>query len=106
MLLKVKIQMNSSLQFLRRFSARPTLHQQLTDGPDLETRANMESRIIAQRAFQFACRIVKLCEWLRQQGWTGRKIADQLFDSGTRSAPIRRSRRADRPSQTLLPDWP
>jgi four helix bundle protein len=83
MLLKVKTQINSSLRFLRRFSARSTLHQQLTGGPDLETRANMESRIIAQRAFQFACRIVKLCEWLRQRGWAGRKIADQLFDSGT-----------------------
>jgi four helix bundle protein len=43
----------------------------------------MESRIIAQRAFQLACRITKLCEWMRRQSWTGRKIADQLFDSGT-----------------------
>ena len=43
----------------------------------------MESQIIGQRAFRFAVRIVKLCEWLRKRGWTGRKIADQLFDSGT-----------------------
>jgi four helix bundle protein len=43
----------------------------------------MESRIIGQRAFLFAVRITKLCELLRRRGWTGRKIADQLFDSGT-----------------------
>jgi four helix bundle protein len=43
----------------------------------------VENRIIAQRAFQFACRITKLCETLRRRGWTGRKIADQLFDCGT-----------------------
>jgi four helix bundle protein len=43
----------------------------------------MESRIIGPRAFKFACGIVKLCEWLWTQGWAARKIADQLFDSGT-----------------------
>ena len=43
----------------------------------------MESRIIGQRAFKFACRIVKLCEGLWTQGPAARKIADQLFDSGT-----------------------
>lgn len=43
----------------------------------------MESRIIGQRAFRFAIRITKLCELLRKRGGTGRKIADQLFDSGT-----------------------
>jgi four helix bundle protein len=43
----------------------------------------MESRIIGQRAFKFACRIVKLCEWLWTQGPAARKIAHQLFDSGT-----------------------
>jgi four helix bundle protein len=43
----------------------------------------MESRIIGQRTFRFAIRITKLCELLRKRGWTGRKIADQLFDSGT-----------------------
>jgi four helix bundle protein len=43
----------------------------------------MESRIIGQRAFKFACRIVKLCEWLWTQGPAARRIADQLFGSGT-----------------------
>ena len=43
----------------------------------------MESRIIGERAFRFATRITKLCELLRKKGWTGRKIADQLFDAGT-----------------------
>ncbi len=49
----------------------------------LRTRAVMESRIINERAFRFSCRIVKLCERLHSQGFAGRKIADQLFDSGT-----------------------
>ena len=43
----------------------------------------MESRIISERAFGFACRIVKLCDRMRDKGWASRKIADQLFDSGT-----------------------
>jgi len=43
----------------------------------------MESRIISERAFEFARRIVKLCERLWSQGPAARKIADQLFDSGT-----------------------
>ena len=43
----------------------------------------MESRIIHERAFQFSCRIVRLCERLSAKGFAGRKIADQLFDSGT-----------------------
>jgi four helix bundle protein len=43
----------------------------------------MENRIIPQRAFTFACRIVKLCETLWKKGPAARKIADQLFDSGT-----------------------
>jgi four helix bundle protein len=43
----------------------------------------MSSRIIAKRAFEFACRIVKLCERLWQNGPAARKIANQLFDSGT-----------------------
>ena len=43
----------------------------------------MESRIIGERAFRFACRTVKLCERLWSQGHAARKIADQLFDSGT-----------------------
>jgi four helix bundle protein len=43
----------------------------------------MESRIIPERAFRFAVRIVKLCEKLWTRGPAARKIADQLFDSGT-----------------------
>jgi four helix bundle protein len=43
----------------------------------------MESRNIAERTFRFACRTVKLCERLWEKGWAARKIADQLFDSGT-----------------------
>ena len=44
----------------------------------------MESRIIAERAFGFACRTVKLCERLwTTKGRASQKIADQLFDSGT-----------------------
>ena len=43
----------------------------------------MESRIISERAFGFACRTVKLCERLWARGPAARKIADQLFDSGT-----------------------
>jgi four helix bundle protein len=43
----------------------------------------MASRIISERSFAFACRIVKLCETLWTRGPAARKIADQLFDSGT-----------------------
>jgi four helix bundle protein len=43
----------------------------------------MESRIIAERAFRFACRTVKLYERLWTQGPSARKIAHQLFDCGT-----------------------
>ena len=41
------------------------------------------SRIIAERSFEFACRIVKLCEKLWRRGPAARRFADQLFDSGT-----------------------
>jgi four helix bundle protein len=43
----------------------------------------MPSRIISERAFEFAVRIVRLCEALWKRGNAARKIADQLFDSGT-----------------------
>jgi four helix bundle protein len=43
----------------------------------------MPSEIIAERAFEFARRIVKLCTRLWKRGPAARKIADQLFDSGT-----------------------
>src|SRR5262245_2797280 len=43
----------------------------------------MSSRIISVRTFEFACRIIRLCAVIRSRGFAGRKIADQLFDSGT-----------------------
>ena len=43
----------------------------------------MQSIIISERAFEFACGIVPLCEKLWQRGFAGGKFADQLFDSGT-----------------------
>ena len=43
----------------------------------------MASRIISERSFEFACRIVKLCERLWKGGPASRRIADQLFDCGT-----------------------
>src|SRR5713101_6319208 len=49
----------------------------------LEAPSNMASRIISERTFDFACRIVKLCERMWKGGPASRKIADQLFDSGT-----------------------
>jgi len=43
----------------------------------------MPSRIISERAFEFARRVVKLCGRLWEEGPAARRIADQLFDSGT-----------------------
>jgi four helix bundle protein len=43
----------------------------------------MPSRIISERAFDFACRIIKLCEKLWTRGPAARKVADQLFKCGT-----------------------
>ena len=43
----------------------------------------MASRIISERAFAFAIRIVRLCDRLWNADRAARKIADQLFDSGT-----------------------
>ena len=43
----------------------------------------MASRIIQERAFEFAVRIVKLCEQLWKRGRAASKLADQLFDAGT-----------------------
>ena len=43
----------------------------------------MPSRVISERSFEFARRIVKLCETLWQGGPAARKIANQLFDCGT-----------------------
>jgi four helix bundle protein len=44
---------------------------------------DMPSRIISERAFEFACRIIKLCEKLWARGPAARRVADQLFDCGT-----------------------
>jgi len=49
----------------------------------LNDAATMPSRIISERAFEFARRTVKLCERLWKRGYAACKIADQLFDSGT-----------------------
>jgi four helix bundle protein len=38
---------------------------------------------IRQRAFEFACRVVRLARVLERSGLTGRSFADQLFRSGT-----------------------
>src|SRR3982751_2078518 len=46
-------------------------------------RVSMPSLIISERAFEFAIRIVRLCDRLWNGGRAARKIADQLFDSGT-----------------------
>src|SRR5262249_37685186 len=43
----------------------------------------MPSRIISERSFEFARRTVKLCERLWKGGPAARKVADQLFNSGT-----------------------
>ena len=43
----------------------------------------MESKEIAQRAFLFACRIVKLYERLMNRGGAARALARQVLDSGT-----------------------
>jgi four helix bundle protein len=52
-------------------------------GADLECARRMGSRIISERAFAFACRIVALCETLWARGPAAKRLADQLFDAGT-----------------------
>ena len=39
--------------------------------------------MIAERSFQFAVRIVRLCQYLEKQGRVSRTLADQLLRSGT-----------------------
>src|SRR5437899_10728812 len=43
----------------------------------------MESKEIAERAFRFGCRIIKLYENLLKKGGAARALAPQLLDSGT-----------------------
>lgn len=43
----------------------------------------MAPRNIQERAFEFACRIVRLHEHLIKSGGTARRLANQLLDAGT-----------------------
>lgn len=43
----------------------------------------MATSIICERAFTFACRLLKLCEDLARRGPTARHIASQLMRCGT-----------------------
>jgi four helix bundle protein len=43
----------------------------------------MPSPIIAERAFDFAVKIIKLCERLWDSSRAAWRLADQLFDAGT-----------------------
>jgi four helix bundle protein len=71
------------VQILPRFKVRSVETRTIPRGAILESLSGMESRIIAERTFRFAWRTAKLCERLWSQGPAARKIADQLFDSGT-----------------------
>jgi len=55
----------------------------IPNGLFLGMRLRMASGIISERSFEFAVRIVKLCERMWKGSLASRKIADQLFDSGT-----------------------
>jgi len=43
----------------------------------------MDSKEIAERAFRFGCRIIKLYENLLKKGGAARALAPQILDSGT-----------------------
>jgi hypothetical protein len=47
----------------------------------------MASQLITERSFQFAVHIVRPCDRLWAGDCAARKIADQLFDSGTSISP-------------------
>jgi four helix bundle protein len=49
----------------------------------LDAMVAMDSKEIATRAFQFACRIVRLSEPLMDRGGAARILGSQLLDSGT-----------------------
>src|SRR3982750_2403429 len=70
-------------QILARFWLRSTRTLTNLRGSSLEGQGRMPSRIISERAFDFAVRIVRLCDRLWDADRAARKIADQLFDSGT-----------------------
>ena len=70
-------------QILPHFKAQFSESLMFLPGAILDKPRIMASRIISERAFEFAVRIVKLCERLWAQGPAARRIADQLFDAGT-----------------------
>ncbi|HZR24765.1 MAG TPA: four helix bundle protein [Vicinamibacterales bacterium] len=70
-------------QILPRFGPRSAESFGNPRGEFLEARLCMPSEIIAERAFEFGYRIIKLCERLWERGRAARRLADQLFDSGT-----------------------
>ncbi len=71
------------LQDVQRFRGAPEKSLRILNGAFIELPLSMPSEIIAERAFEFARRIIKLCEKLWAGGPAARKLADQLFDSGT-----------------------
>ena len=52
-------------------------------GARVEVDVNMPPCIICDRAFEFAARIVKLCDAMASRGFSGRHIASQLIRCGT-----------------------
>jgi four helix bundle protein len=52
-------------------------------GDGFESPAGMTHSIICDRAFQFAVRVVKLCDRLAERGFGARHIAKQLVRCGT-----------------------
>src|SRR6266852_5588010 len=71
------------VQILPRFPRQERCTNDLAAAAFLIPHVVMASRIIAERTFEFGCRIVKLCERLWNGGPASRKVADQLFDCGT-----------------------
>jgi hypothetical protein len=70
-------------RILARFWLRSMRTLKNLRGSRFEGQVHMPSRIISERAFDFAVRIVRLCDRLWNTDRAARKIADQLFDSGT-----------------------
>jgi four helix bundle protein len=52
-------------------------------GAGLEYSLRMKTSIICERAFEFASRILKLCDRLYQAGPVGRHLAEELMDCET-----------------------
>jgi four helix bundle protein len=52
-------------------------------GARVEVDVNMPPCIICDRAFEFAARIVKLCDAMASRGFSARHIASQLIRCGT-----------------------